>query len=73
MRVVIIDLNVVRSRENGVMYCSLQDMDTGERIIMADLEYIMKAIQERGYVLENAEDMLTKIAANFRFYHMEET
>lgn len=68
MEVAIIDLKVNRAKDNGVLYCSLVDLATGERIIIADLKYVMVAIKERGYKLVDAEDVLYKISQHILFY-----
>lgn len=70
-QVVIVDLKVVehevRHINNGVLYCGLIDHETGERIIQADIEYVMKAVKERGYEVVDAQDVLYKISQNYQF------
>lgn len=67
-KVRIIDLKLDEKRGNGVLYCYMQDVETGERLISAELRYIMQVIAERGHELIDANDILKKIALNFRFY-----
>lgn len=41
---------VLGGRE-GTIYATLRDASSGELIINADLDYVLKAIKARGYVL----------------------
>lgn len=67
-QVAIVDLKINQTKNNGVLYCCLLDLQTGERVISADLAYIMQAIKERGYELVDAQDLLYKIGINFAFF-----
>lgn len=66
--VYIADFKVSREKNNGVCYCTLRSMTDSEVIISADLKYVMAAIKERGYELENPIDVLHKVS-QFGLYH----
>lgn len=68
-QVAIVDIKVSRTKNNGVLYCSLIELGSSERMISADLPYIMQAIKERGYELVDAQDLLYKIGTNFAFFN----
>ena len=64
-RVYIADIKV---KDNGMMYCTARNAETGELEISADLKYITQAAKERGWEILDAQDVLHKIGQNFKFY-----
>lgn len=47
-----------RTINQHFVYAQMVDVESGETVISADLQYCLDAIRERGYTLTNAVDVL---------------
>lgn len=58
MYVEIVDLTL----KLGTIHCTLKNWENRRIVVTADLKYVMGVIRERGYTLENAQEVLERIA-----------
>lgn len=54
-------------KNNGMIYASLYDSSYDGLIISADVKYILRAAQERGYTIDNIQAVMTDIANHGHF------
>lgn len=61
---IIIKWDLIKKRNNGIIYADLVQYESSETIIMADLDYIVKAASVRNYLICNMQEVIFEAIAH---------